>query len=122
MNGPLRVGMASAVAATVYTENLGEVANTSYGARASLATVPDVPRATATTSGPPGVGRLAGRCPVRSLGAGVFACDKVTRTPAAASPARVNMARALEEARGTARRVRGALGGLSFTAGSAGGG
>src|SRR3954453_17655086 len=106
MKGPPRVGTASATAATVYTENLGEVANTSYGAIASLPIVPDVPSATATTSGPPEVGRLAGRCPVRRLGAGVFACARVTRMPAAASPARVSMARALEEARRRARRLR----------------
>src|SRR3982750_3596386 len=78
MKGPPRGGTAPAAAATVYTENFGEVANTSYGARASLATVPDVPRATATTKGPPDVGRLAGRCPVRSLGTGVFACLRLT--------------------------------------------
>src|SRR3954453_8717840 len=78
MKGPPRVGTAWAVAATVYTENLGEVANTSYGAMASLAIVPEAPRATATTSGPPDVGRLAGRRPVRWLGVGVFACLMVT--------------------------------------------
>src|SRR5690242_19781161 len=99
MNGPLWVGTASAVAAAVYTENFEDLANTSYGARASLPTVPDVPRATATTSGPPDVGRLAERCPVTWLGAGVFACMPVTRMPAAASPARVITARAPEAAR-----------------------
>src|SRR3954467_12566313 len=68
MKGPPRVGTASATAATVYTENLGEVANTSYGAIASLPIVPDVPSATATTSGPPEVGRLVGRAPLSRLG------------------------------------------------------
>src|SRR4051794_31572073 len=63
-----------------------------------------MPRATATTSGPPAVGRLAGRCPATGLGGGVFDCSVVTRTPAAASPARVSTARALEAARRKARR------------------
>src|SRR4051794_34149395 len=115
MKGPPRVGTASATAATVYTENLGEVANTSYGAIASLPIVPDVPSATATTSGPPELGRLVGRAPLSRLGAGVFACARVTRRPAAASPARVSKAKAVEESRRRARRLRmqavGATGG-----------
>src|SRR3954447_19487304 len=114
MKGPPRVGTASATAATVYTENLGEVANTSYGAIASLPIVPDVPSATATTIGPPEVGRLAGRAPLSRLGAGVFACARVTRRPAAASPARVSKAKAVEEARRRARRLRVLMGGPSI--------
>src|SRR5690349_3143680 len=106
MKGPLWVGTASAVAATVYTENFGELANTSYGARASLPTVPDVPSATATTSGPPEVGRPVGMCPATWLGAGVFACAVVARTPATASPARVSRARAPEAAILRVRRLR----------------
>src|SRR3954469_23823025 len=106
MKGPPRGGTASATAATVYTENLEEVANTSYGAIASLPIVPDVPSATATTRGPPEVGRLAGRGPLSGLGGGVFACARVTRMPAAARPARVITARAVEEERRRARRLR----------------
>src|SRR4051794_41964466 len=122
MKGPPRVGTASATAATVYTENLGEVANTSYGAIASLPIVPDEPSATATTRGPPEVGRLAGRGPLSGLGVGVFACARVTRMPAAASPARVITARALEEARRRARRPRGGMGGAFPSRRGVGGG
>ena len=103
----------------MYTENFGEVANTSYGARASLPTVPDVPRTTATLSGPSELGRLAGRGPLSRLGVGVFACARVRRRPAVASPARVSRVKALEEARGRARRLRVLMGVLPFGSGSA---
>src|SRR4051794_30125657 len=50
MSGPPWVWAGPRVAATVYTVNFGELAKTSYGARASLPTVPVAPRATATTN------------------------------------------------------------------------
>src|SRR5919202_6070705 len=110
MKGPPRVGAASATAATVYTEKFGEMANTSYGAIASLPIVRDAPSATATTKGPPEVGRLAGRARLSRLGGGVFACARVTRRPAAASPGRVSKDKAVEEARRRARRLRVIMG------------
>src|SRR3954470_1889896 len=47
--GPPSAGAGAALAATVQTENIGELANPSNGPRASLPIVPEAPRATATT-------------------------------------------------------------------------
>src|ERR671921_1522092 len=116
MAGPPCVGAGAALAATVYTENCGELANTWYGARASLATVPDAPRATATTYGPPGEGRLSGRAARPSADGDVCACAVVVKTPATAMPTSTTRTSAPESRTRSVRRTRGDMG-TSFVAG-----
>src|SRR5690242_9346974 len=105
MPGPPCVGCGVGLAATVYAENCGELAKTSYGARASLPTVPDAPRTTATWMDPFDDGRLTERPGARCVGAGVVAWLVVTQAPATTRAARVRTAKAIEEATRRARRV-----------------
>src|SRR5919112_3457659 len=110
MAGPPCVGAGAALAATVYTENCGELANTWYGARASLATVPDAPRATATTYGPPGEGRLSGRAARSWADGAVRACAVVVKRPATAMPTSATRTSALLNRTRSVRRMRGDMG------------
>src|SRR5919112_2589478 len=110
MAGPPCVRLGDALAATVYTENCGELANTSYGARASLPTVPDAPRTTATTYGPPGEGRLTGRAARPSTDGDVCACAVVVKTPATAMPTGATRTSAAESRTRSVRRMRGDMG------------
>src|SRR4051812_7310806 len=82
-----------------YTENCEERAKTSYGPSASASSVPDCPRATATTMGPSDEGTLTGvPAPGAVVRAGSIPAPAPTMTIAARVTAEIPTPRVIEPA------------------------